>query len=268
MAHLALHSASSGLSSLSTKLDVVANNLANMNTQGFKASRVNFEDLMYQQKAQPGVENAAGTTRPHGIQVGLGVRVSGTQIDFTKGQPVADSGDYSVAIDGEGFFRVQIIEGLSRDGYGYTRSGNFVQNSEGELVLGTTDGPRLDPPIQVPEEATDVEVKPTGQVVFRDAQGNEIGESEVQLFQFPNASGVKQIGGNIYVETEASGSTFQGVPGEGSFGKLLQGYLEGSNVNPTNELIDMITTQRAFELNSKTIQAADETLQVISNLRR
>ncbi|WP_432799087.1 flagellar basal-body rod protein FlgG [Poriferisphaera sp. WC338] len=268
MAILALHSASSGLSSLSTKLDVVANNLANMNTGGFKASRVNFEDLLYQQKAQPGVENAAGTTRPHGIQVGLGTRVSGTQIDFTKGQPTADTGKFAVAIDGEGFFRVKIVDGLSRDGFGYTRSGNFVLNSERELVLGTSEGPRLEPPVQVPDEYDSVEIKPTGQVVFRNQNGVEVGSAEIQMFQFPNASGVKQIGGNIYVETDASGATFEGTPGEGSFGKLLHGFLEGSNVNPTNELIDLITTQRAFELNSQTIQAADETLQVISNLRR
>ncbi|QQE10697.1 flagellar basal-body rod protein FlgG [Planctomycetota bacterium] len=268
MAISALHSAASGLSSLSTSLDVISNNLANMSTKGYKASRVNFEDLLYQQKAQPGVQNDESGFRPHGLQVGLGTRVSGTNIDFTQGAPVEDAGDFSVAINGEGFFRVQVLSGLSEDGFGYTRAGNFATNSENELVLGTTSGPRLDPPIQVPDEAVDTRITDTGRVFAIMGDGTEEELQSIQLFTFANASGLTQIGGNVYVESVSSGPNIEGTPGEGPFGRIQHGYLESSNVNSTTELITLITTQRAFEMNSQTIKAADETLQVISNLRQ
>ncbi|QDU32686.1 Flagellar basal-body rod protein FlgG [Poriferisphaera corsica] len=268
MAISALHSAASGLSSLSTSLDVISNNLANMNTVGFKASRVNFEDLLYEQKAQPGVQNEESGFRPHGIQVGLGTRVSGTSIEFTQGDRIEDPNPYSMAINGEGFFRVQILSGLSEDGFGYTRAGNFSTNADGELVLGTTSGPRLDPPINIPDGTTTTRISETGGVYAVSGDGTEQQIGQVELYNFANPSGLTQIGGNIYVEGVASGPNIPGNPGDISFGRIQHKFLESSNVTPTTELVTLITTQRAFEMNSQTIKAADETLKVISNLKQ
>ncbi len=268
MAITALHSASTGLSSLSTELDVIANNLANINTTGFKASRVNFEDLMYQQKQQPGVENANGDLRPAGLYVGLGTKVSNTQIDFTQGDPVSTDHQLDLMIEGHGFFELSIVEDIG-GGRAYTRDGNFIRNAEGDLVLGTMDGPRLEPPISIPEDTTKVEITSDGQVFAftnQDIDGTLVGT--ITLSTFVNPEGLRSIGGNRYIETAASGPPIQGLPGESQFGTILQNHLESSNVEPVKELISLIKTQRAFEMNSQTIQAADETLQVISNLRR
>ena len=268
MAITALHSASTGLSSLSTELDVIANHLANINTTGFKASRVNFEDLMYQQKQQPGVENANGDLRPAGLYVGLGTKVSNTQIDFTQGDPVSTDHQLDLMIEGHGFFELSIVEDIG-GGRAYTRDGNFIRNAEGDLVLGTMDGPRLEPPISIPEDTTKVEITSDGQVFAftnQDIDGTLVGT--ITLSTFVNPEGLRSIGGNRYIETAASGPPIQGLPGESQFGTILQNHLESSNVEPVKELISLIKTQRAFEMNSQTIQAADETLQVISNLRR
>ncbi|MEX0652912.1 MAG: flagellar basal-body rod protein FlgG [Phycisphaeraceae bacterium] len=268
MAITALHSASTGLSALSTGLDVISNNLANINTKGFKGSRVNFEDLIYQEKAQPGVENANGDERPTGIYVGLGTRVSGTQIDFEQGDFVETGRPLDLAVEGNGFFQVNILEEQGT-GIGYTRAGNFFVNPDGDVVLGNADGPRLEPPINVPAETLKVQITNDG-TVFAQVPGQvdpvEVGQ--VELAGFVNPAGLKAIGGNLYTETAASGPAIVGAPGEGQFGTIIQGFLEGSNVNPVTELVELIKTQRAFELNSQSIQAADEALQVVSNLRR
>lgn len=268
MAVTALHSAATGLSALSTSLDVIANNLANVNTAGFKSARVNFEDLLYQEKQQPGVENANGDERPAGLYVGLGVKVSNTQFDFEQGPAVPGTGPLDLYIDGEGFFQVDILE-EDGGGLGYTRSGNFFRNSEGDMVLGNSDGPRLEPNITIPEDATRISISKDGTVyayVNGDAEPANIGQ--IELAKFVNPTGLTPIGGNIYIESAASGPPIVGVPGEGNFGTILQGFLEGSNVDPVKELVSLIKTQRAFEMNSQTIQAADQTLQVIGNLRR
>jgi len=269
MAITALHSAATGLSALGTQLDVIANNLANINTDGFKGSRVNFEDLLYQTKAQPGVENAIGDQRPMGTQVGLGVRVSNTQLDFTQGELVPTNQQFDMAIEGDGFFRVQILPDQA-GGFGYTRSGNFTLNADGDLVLGNADGPRLDPGINInSNEYTRVEISSTGQVIGyppEATEGEELGQ--ITLHSFVNPQGLQHIGGNLFVETGASGPSIEGQPGEGKLGQVRQGFVESSNVDPTIELVNLIKTQRAFEMNSKTIEAADQTLQTISNLRR
>jgi len=268
MAIVALHSAATGLSSLSTEIDVIANNLANVNTTGFKSSRVNFEDLMYLHRAQPGVENANGDAKPAGIQVGLGTRISNTQLDFTQGAPIETGRDLDVYIDGPGFFQVDILEEQG-NGIGYTRSGNFFVNRDGEVVLGNSDGPRLEPPINVPQDTTSITVTADGRVLaFQDdaIEPTEVGQFE--LANFVNPAGLKPIGGNIFIETAGSGPPIEGVPGEANFGSILQSFLENSNVEPVKELVSLIKTQRAFELNSQTIQAADEALQVVGNLRR
>ncbi len=268
MAIIALHSAASGLSALSTEIDVIANNLANVNTTGFKAQRSNFEDLIYQVKAQPGVENANGDQRPAGIQVGLGTRISNTQYDFSKGSPIHTQQELDMFIDGPGFFQVDIMEEVG-DGVGYTRAGNFFLNRDSEIVLGNSDGPRLEPPITIPADAISVSITSDGVInVYQAGNIDPTQVGQVQLANFVNSGGLKSIGGNIFVPTAASGPAIAGNPGEGTFGKILQGYLESSNADPVVELVNLIKTQRAFEMNSQGIQAADSALQVVSNLRR
>jgi flagellar basal-body rod protein FlgG len=268
MAVLALHSAATGLNALSTEIDVVANNLANVNTVGFKGSRVNFEDLIYQHREQPGLENANGDQRPAGLQVGLGTRVSNTQLNLEQGSPNATGRELDITIEGNGFLQVDILEEQGT-GIGYTRAGNLFTNGEGELVLGNSDGPRVEPGITIPPDASSVSINSSGivSVMLPDAvDPQEVGQ--IELATFVNPSGLSAIGGNVYVETVASGPAITGTPGEGQFGTILQGFVESSNVDPVKELVSLIKSQRAFELNSQTIQAADQIMQVVGNLRR
>ncbi len=267
MAVIALHSAATGLSALSTSIDVIANNLANVNTTGFKGSRANFEDLLYQEKMQPGVENDNGDERPAGLLVGMGTRLSNTQLDLTVGNPVLTDRPLDLMINGDGFFKVAINRGEAA--IGYTRAGNFFVNSEGDIVLGNASGPRLEPGITLPTDAEDISVSEDGTVYYKlpgEAALQEAGQ--IELANFVNSHGLKAIGGNIYVESDASGPPIEDVPGSGNLGTVIQGVLESSNVDPVRELVELIKAQRAFEMNSQSIQAADATLEVISNLRR
>ncbi len=267
MALVALNSSATGLSALNTQLDVIANNLANVNTEGFKSSRVNFQDLLYQEKALPGTENANGDQRPTGLYIGLGVKVSGTEVQFTQGSPIQTGNPLHVMINGNGFFQVQIDD--DRGGIGYTRAGNFTRNSEGQLVLATDQGRRLEPEITIPEDATQIQIDANGEVFVLqpgDTEPQSIGQ--IELANFINPAGLKQIGENLFVETQASGDPQVSEPGEGGIGFLQSGMLEGSNVDPTTELINLIRTQRAFEMNSNVIRAADETLRAVGTLRR
>ena len=268
MASLALQSASTGLGALSTKLDVIANNLANVNTQGFKSSRANFQDLLYLERAQPGVENANGDQRPTGLYVGLGVEVSGTQVDFTQGSPIATERELDVMIDGLGFFQVEVDDSIG-GGTAYTRAGNLTLNADGELVLANDTGRRLTPTVNVPADATKIDILQDGRVMVRlpgDTEPQQVGQ--LQIASFINPAGLRQEGENLYSESAASGPPVLGNPAEDSRGSILQGRLESSNVNPTFELIELIRTQRAFEMNSQAIRAADETLRNIGNLRQ
>ena len=268
MAIMALHSAATGLSAQQTALDVIANNLANSNTDGFKASRVNFQDLLYVEKAPPGAENLAGNRRPTGLYVGLGVKVSGTQVDFSQGSARPTDRKLDLLIQGPGFFQVE-IEGDVGEGIGYTRAGNFTLNEDGELVLATDQGRRLIPSIEIEEGATGIDISTDG-VVSIDLPGQIDPEvvGTIELARFINPSGLKQIGENLFLPSAASGDPTVGNPGEGGRGILRQRFLEGSNVDPVTELVNLIRTQRAFEFNSQAIQAADEALQVVGNLRR
>lgn len=268
MAIVALQSASSALTALNTAMDVTANNLANVNTAGFKSSRANFQDLLYLQKAQPGVRNANDDERPTGLFVGLGTKVSGTQLNFAPGSPIQGN-KLDLFVQGNGFFRVSLPESLGPGGVGYTRSGQFVLNSDGEMVLASDQGRRLDPPITIDGDVLDVQIDANGRVLVQrpgEVDPEEVGQ--LQLSNFVNPVGLKSIGENLYVETAASGPAIDGDPGTDAFGEILQGYYEGSNVDPTKELIDLIRIQRAFEMNSSTIRAADENLRVIGQLRR
>lgn len=267
MAIIALQSAATGLSALSTALDVTANNLANVNTSGFKGSRVNFQDLLYQEKALPGVENANGDERPTGVYVGLGTRVSGTQVTFAQGATIPTGREYDVAIQGDGFFRVGVEADRAEGGIAYTRLGSFTRNSDGELTVAGTEGRRIDPVISIPPDATAFQVQADGSVWVssNNQPAQQIGQ--IQLSSFVNPQGLAQIGENLFAETAASGNPVTANPGEQGFGSVIQNQLEASNVDPTLELISLIRTQRAFEMNSQTIRAADDTLRAVAQLR-
>lgn len=267
MAILALNTAATGLSALSTSLDVTANNLANVNTDGFKASRVNFQDLLYQEREQPGTQNSNGDIRPMGLYVGLGVEVSGTQLDFAQGPAIATNMPLDIMIEGQGFFQVE-IEGDIGEGIGYTRAGNFTKNADGEIVLATNQGRRLIPNITIPEDATGISISTDGIVSV--TLPSQIDPSEIgtiELATFINPTGLSQIGENLFIPTAASGDPIVSDPLTNGVGGLRQGFLEGSNVDPVTELVNLIKTQRAFEFNSQSIQAADEALQTIGRLR-
>ena len=265
MASIALQSASTGLSALSTKLDVVANNLANVNTTGFKSSRANFQDLLYIERAQPGVENTNGDQRPTGLFVGLGVKVSGTQVNFTQGAPITTDRQLDVMIEGQGFFQVGIENGATA----YTRAGNFSLNADGEIVLANDNGRRLEPGINVPPDALSITITSDGIVnaaISGEPDPQQLGQ--LQLATFINPAGLNQVGENLFTESVASGPPIIGDPGQEQFGSITQGRRESSNVDATFELIELIRTQRAFEMNSQAIRAADETLRSVAQLRQ
>jgi flagellar basal-body rod protein FlgG len=268
MAITALNSAATGLRALSTRIDVIANNLANAETTAFKRSRTNFEDLMYVTLKQPGSQTAGGEVSPTGIFVGLGTKLSNTTIDTTQGSIESTDAPLDVAISGPGFFMVKTIPSIG-NGVAYTRAGNFVQNKDGDLVLNIGDGYRLIPPINIPRGSADINIGQDGTVSYvRPGQINRTTAGQFQIAQFTNPQGLKLLGGSLYIETEASGPPIESNPGEEGAGNTQQGYLEGSNVDPVKELVTLIKTQRSFELNSQSIQTADQALQTIGNLRR
>lgn len=267
MATLALHSAATGLNALSTELDIISNNLANVNTTAFKTQRANFEDLMYQHKKQPGVENANGDHNPAGLQVGLGTQISNTQYDFSAGSALPTGRELDVYIEGDGFFEVGLLS-EEGGGVGYTRAGNLFSNRDGELVVGSSQGPRIEPAISVPAGTRAISISADGTIAATAEDGSSSDVGQLTLSTFVNREGLKSVGGNMYVQTEASGPPIQGVPGEGSLGTVLQGHLENSNVDPVTELVSLIKTQRAFEMNSQSIEAADEVLQAVGRLGR
>ena len=265
MAITALHSAATGMKAMDTKLDVIANNLANSGTHGFKGARVNFEDLFYEARRQPGALNSLGQVTSQGLFVGLGTRVSGTQLDMRQGSPENTGRPLDIAINGQGFFKVKAYDGIG-GGEAYTRAGNFIANREGNLVLGTADGFLLEPAVTLPIGYESVNIESDGTVVAMvDGVEEEVGT--ISLYKFPNPHGLFLEGGNLLTETPASGDPEEGNPTETGFGSLLQNHLEASNVDAVRELIGMIRTQRSFELNSQSIKAANETLQVVGRLK-
>lgn len=264
----ALYSAAAGMRSLDEKLNVVANNLANVNTHGFKRQRVNFEDLLYQTKREPGIPNAEDEPIPHGILVGTGVKVSGTQLNFAPGAVDQTDQPLDLQLEGEGFFQVLAVQDGTRV-TAYTRAGNFARNSVGNIVLGNSEGAILEPPISIPDDEIEISIGRNGEVRVRQQGSNTLNTiGQIELARFVNPEGLKQIGRNLFVETDASGTPITGSPETDGLGAVVQGALEMSNVDPVRELIDLITTQRAFEMNSQSIRTADESLQVVSNLRR
>jgi flagellar basal-body rod protein FlgG len=268
MAIIALHSASTGLRALSQQLDVISNNIANANNDGFKASRANFEDLMYQYQQLPGSKNALNEVVPAGIATGYGTRISATQLDMTQGSAMITGNAMDVLINGDGFFQVKVAAGQG-DGLAYTRTGKFFVNDKGEMVLNGSAGYKLDPPIVIPNNTTQVNIATDGRVLCTVA-GNTAPQDvgQIQLARFVNPQGLVQIGGNLYQRSDSSGPPTLTNPGVEGAGQLTQGSVETSNVDPVKELVELIKTQRTFELNSQSIQAADQMLQQINNLKR
>jgi flagellar basal-body rod protein FlgG len=262
----ALNTAAAGMTSLETKLDVIANNLANVETTAFKRDRANFEDLFYRIEKFPGSEDTAGQYTAVGTQVGLGSRVSSTQSNFTQGAFQLTGNELDLLIRGRGFFQVLDPNG---DTY-YTRAGNFSRNANGELVMASANmGRRLEPPITIPEDAVAIVVSSEGLVSVRQPGSQQLSQiGQIELATFINPEGLLKLGENLYAETDASGAPLLGNPGQDGIGDIQQGALERSNVEPVTELIDLITTQRAFELNSQAIRVGDDLLQTVVNLRR
>ena len=249
----ALHVARTGLDAQSFRMQVIANNLANVNTTGFKRDRANFETLGYQMMTQPGAPSSSENRYAVGLNLGTGVELSGTARIDTQGTLNATGNALDMAIEGAGFFQVQLPDGRT----GYTRAGIFSMAAVGTIV--TSDGKPLQPQIQVPVDATGISVAADGTVsatVPGQAEATELGR--IEIARFVNPSGLQAIGDNILVETQASGAPQVGAAGEEGRGILRAQMLEGSNVNVVEELVDMIETQRAYEVNSKMIQATDE----------
>jgi flagellar basal-body rod protein FlgG len=255
----ALYIARSGLDAQQTRMAVTANNLANVSTNGFKKGRASFEDLLYDTVNQPGASSTQNTELPSGLLLGNGVRTVATAKIFTPGSMVQTDSSLDMAIEGRGFFQVLMPDGSTA----YTRDGAFSMNAQGQLV--TSSGYQLDPAISIPAETLSVTIGVDGTVsalVAGSAQPTQIGS--VQLTDFINPQGLQAIGQNLYKETVSSGAPQQGTPGLNGLGEILQGSLEGSNVNVVEELVNMIETQRAYEMNSKAIATVDEMLQFVS----
>ena len=269
MSSVAMNTSATGMSALNTQLEVIANNLANANTPGFKRFRTNLEDIAYVEKKQPGVESQiADATRPTGLFVGLGVEVSATQQNHLSGSALPTGNNLDLLIAGNGFLRVNIGD-LGGNGIGYTRAGNLTIDQDGRLVMANSSGYALEPEIVIPMEAQNVNIDTTGKVTYALADQVDLIEAgmiETAIFQ--NPSGLKPIGENLFLETYASGSEDSGEPGTSGRGQLRSGHLEGSNVDPVIELVDLIRTQRSFEMNSQALKAADETLRTIVNMSR
>ena len=262
-----LYTAATGMDAMQTKLDVIANNLANINTTAFKKDRANFEDLLYRNDVYPGTLDPNQLAAPTGTQVGLGTRVQSTQKDFRQGA-VQDTGrELDVAIEGRGF--LQVLDPLTQTTQ-YTRSGNLDINANGNLVIGSAQtGRPLEPPIVIPQNTSAVQITANGQVLARQQGQIEFTQvGQIQLAQFINPDGLAKVGENLYEQTDASSTPIPSDPGVDGLGTLRQRALEASNVEPVQELIDLITTQRGFELNSQAVQAGDQLLQLIANLRR
>jgi flagellar basal-body rod protein FlgG len=257
----ALWTAATGMESQQTNIDVIANNLANVNTSGFKKSRADFQELLYQVSKSPGSSTSADTVSPTGIQVGLGSRTAAVQKVFSTGDMMQTENELDLAIEGRGFFQVEMPDGTTA----YTRSGALKKDGDGRLT--TSEGYLMTPQIVIPQNTTSISIGQDGTVdVFLDGDSTSTEIGVVELATFSNESGLRSMGRNLYVETVSSGAATTGVPGENGIGTLSQGYLEGSNVSVMEEMVNMIAGQRAYEVNSKAIQTADEMLQMTNNL--
>lgn len=256
-----LWTAKTGLEAQQTQMDVIANNLANVSTNGFKRSRAVFEDLLYQNLRQPGAQANVQDNLPSGMQIGSGVRPVATERLHTQGNLENTGNSHDLAIQGKGFFQVLRPDGTTA----YTRDGSFQVNQNGQLV--TASGYPIEPAVFVPADALSVTVSPDGIVSVTQpgtTQSNQVGQ--LTLASFTNPAGLQSIGENQYLETDASGPANQNTPGLNGAGTLMQNYVETSNVNVVEEMVSMIQTQRAYEINSKAVKSSDEMLARLSQL--
>lgn len=253
----ALYSAATGMNAQQMNMDVISTNLSNVDTNGYKKSRVDFEDLIYQTKKAPGGAN----DNPTGLQVGTGVRAVGTKKLFSTGSFKETGNPYDMAIEGKGFFQIRMPDG----NVNYTRNGGFSVDATGQIV--NSNGYQLEPAIVVPEGTQSVDITQDGFVIANiNGQQQQLGQ--VQLANFINPAGLLSLGKGLYQETAASGNAVIGNPGEDGLGTVLQNNIESSNVKVVNEMVNMITAQRAYEVNTKSISTADQMLQMANNLKR
>jgi len=256
-----LYIAKTGLDAQQTQLDVVSNNLANVGTSGLKKSRAVFEDLLYQTVRQPGAQSTQQTQLPTGLQIGTGVRPVASERIFTQGNLAQTGNQLDVAINGQGFLQVSLPDGTTA----YTRDGSLHQDSQGQLV--TSSGYPVSPAVTIPANAQTITIGTDGTVsVPQQGQAAATQVGTIQLANFINASGLEARGENLYLETAASGTPTTNTPGTNGIGTLKQGYVETSNVNVVEELVNMIQTQRAYEINSKAISTSDQMLQRLTQL--
>lgn len=255
----ALYISKTGLSAQDRQLTSISNNLSNASTVGFKRDRVNFEDLLYQIQRQPGGQSSQDTQLPSGLQLGTGVRVVATQKQFTGGSLQVTEQPLDLAINNRGFFQIQLPSGET----GYTRNGQFHLNANGEVVNAS--GFLLEPSIVIPENTNNITISQDGLVsasILGTPVPQELGQ--ITLTDFVNPAGLQALGGNVFARTAASGDPQTGTAGEAGLGSIIQGSLENSNVDIVEEMVNMITTQRAYEMNSKVVSTADQMLQFIS----
>ena len=258
-----LWTSATGMQAQALNLDVISNNLANVNTSGFKKSRAEFQDLLYETLQPAGTSSSQDSQVPTGIQIGHGTRPSTVLKIFTQGGMENTNNELDLAIEGDGFFQIILPNGET----GYTRDGAFKLDSDGRIV--NSDGFPLEPEITIPSDALSISVGMDGTVSVLqagDSTPSEIGT--IELARFVNPAGLISTGRNLYITSEASGDEMTGIPGEDGLGSLAQGFLEMSNVSVVDEMVNMITAQRAYETNSKSIQTADEMLQMANNIKR
>ena len=259
-----LNTAATGMAAQQTNLDVISNNLANVNTTGYKAERANFQDLMYQTVNVAGLAASGSSASPVTTQLGLGATFSSTTSNFSQGAMNSTGGPLDLAISGNGFFQVLMPDGTTA----YTRDGSFSVDANGLLV--TSDGYPIDPPITIPQGASAISISNTGTITAT-VPGNSEAQTitpGLQLTMFSNPAALQRVGQNLYTSNKAAGSPQQGAPGENGSGQIQAGYLEGSNVQVVQEMVNMITAQRAYEITSKAIQTSDDMLSIVDQLKR
>ncbi|CTQ68216.1 flagellar basal-body rod protein FlgG [Roseibium alexandrii] len=258
----ALYTAATGMKAQEYNVEVISNNVANMRTTGYKKQRADFQDLLYQNLRRMGTETSDdGTIVPTGIQIGTGVKLASTGRVMSQGSMENTGKELDIAIRGEGFFQIQLPGGAT----GYSRDGSFERDQNGQLV--TIDGYQLDPNITIPENTRDLTIAPSGKVQGVDEAGATVDLGQIQLARFVNKAGLEAIGDNLFLETDASGAPQTGNPNEDGYGSTQQFFLEMANVDAVTEIADLISAQRAYEMNSKVIQAADQMYSTTTQIR-
>jgi flagellar basal-body rod protein FlgG len=259
----ALYTSATGMKGQQLYVDTIANNLANVNTTGFKRSQIAFQDLLYEAIVTPGTESAQGFEIPTGLQIGSGVKFASSTKVFTPGTLINTGNQLDVAIQGKGFFQVTMPDGTAT----YTRDGTLRLNSQGQIV--TSQGNLLSPALTVPADTTDISIGADGTVdVIQGGSSTPTNIGQITLATFANPGGLIALGGNLFKESASSGAATTGVPGQGGLGELTQGFLEGSNVDVVTELVSLILAQRAYEINSRAIRSSDDMMAIVNNLQR